>query len=238
MAIETERRVPLSRDRALQAAISMVDEGGIEALSMRKLGQALGVEAMSLYNHVANKEDILNGIIDLVWSEIELPPGEEGWESAIRRYAISAHDALLRHPWVCNLIMSSTRVRPARLHYMEFLLRRLREAGFSAEATYHAYHALDSHILGFTLWQLGHSVPGDIPRIANKEELARFVAKIFPDLSLEEYPYLFEHGEQHVMGLGHELEGGFEFGLRLILDGLKRIRESEQVQRLVGVRRH
>jgi AcrR family transcriptional regulator len=224
MAMQTDPRVPLSRDRVLHAAISLVDEGGIESLSMRKLGQALGVEAMSLYNHVANKDAILDGIVDLVMSEIELPSAEEDWESAIRKCAISAHEALVRHPWACNLIMSSTRVRPARLRYMESLLRRLREAGFSAEETYHAYHALDSHILGFTLWQVGHVMPGDGPRVTNKEELARFLATLLREFPLDDYPYLLEHGEQHLTEGSHKEEGEFEFGLGLILDGLKRIR--------------
>jgi AcrR family transcriptional regulator len=216
MAMQTDRRIPLNRDRVLNAAISMVDEGGVEALSMRKLGQTLGVEAMSLYNHVANKDDILDGIVDFVLSEIELPSADEDWETAIRKCAISAHDSFVRHPWACNLVMSSPRVRPARLRYMESLLRRLREAGFSAEATYHAYHALDSHILGFTLWQAGHSI--------DREKLADLVATFFQQLPFDEYPYLAEHAEQHMTGFGHEEEGEFEFGLRLILDGLKRLR--------------
>jgi AcrR family transcriptional regulator len=224
MAMQTDPRVPLSRDRVLHAAINLVDEGGIESLSMRKLGQALGVEAMSLYNHVANKDAILDGIVDLVMSEIELPSAEEDWESAIRKCAISAHEALVRHPWACNLIMSSTRVRPARLRYLESLLRRLREVGFSAEETYHAYHALDSHILGFTLWQVGHVMPGDGPRVTNKEELARFLATLLREFPLDDYPYLLEHGEQHLTEGSHKEEGEFEFGLGLILDGLKRIR--------------
>jgi Tetracyclin repressor-like, C-terminal domain len=116
---------------------------------------------------------------------------------------------------------------------MEALLRRLREAGFSAEATYHAYHALDSHILGFTLWQLGHAIPGDGPRIRSKEELVALVAAFLPELSLVEYPYLLEHGEQHFTEGSHKEEGEFEFGLRLILDGLKRMRfpsECRQVE--------
>jgi AcrR family transcriptional regulator len=228
MARQTDRRIPLSKDRVLHAAMRMVDEGGIESLSMRKLGQALGVEAMSLYNHVANKDDILDGIVELVLSEIELPSAAEDWESAIRTCAISAHDALVQHPWACNLIMSSTRIHPARLRYMDSLLRRLREAGFSAGETYHAYHALDSHILGFTLWQLGHTMPGDGPRVTTKEDLAIFLATFLPTLSLHEYPYLLEHAEQHLMDGSHKDEGEFEFGLRLILDGLKGMRGTHQ----------
>ena len=216
MVMQTGPRAPLSRDRVLHAAISLADEDGIESLSMRKLGQALGVEAMSLYNHVANKDDILNGIIDLVLSEFDLPSADEEWEAAIWKCAISAHDALVRHPWACNLIMSIPRVSPPRLRYMESLLGCLREAGFSAEDTYHAYHAIDSHILGFTLWQTGHSI--------SKEELADFVATVLPRLHLEDYPYLAEHAEQHLTGGSHKKVNEFEFGLRLILDGLRRIR--------------
>jgi AcrR family transcriptional regulator len=216
--MKTDRRVPLSRDRVLHAAISFVDEGGIGSLSMRKLGQALGVEAMSLYNHVANKDDILDGIVDLVMNEVELPSAEEDWEAAMRKCAISAHETFVRHPWACNLIMSSTGVRPARMRYMDSLLGRLRESGFSAEATYHAYHALDSHILGFTLWQAGHSI--------DKEKLAEFVATVLPTLRLDKYPFLAEHAEQHLTEGSHKDEGEFEFGLRLILDGLKKIRST------------
>jgi AcrR family transcriptional regulator len=218
MAIRTDRRAPVSRDRVLSAAMTLADEGGIESLSMRTLGQSLGVKAMSLYNHVTNKDDILTGIVDLVLNEIELPSATEDWEAAIRTCAISAHDALVRHPWACNLLMSSTRVSPARLRYMNSLLGRLREAGFSADATYHAYHALDSHILGFTLWHAGHSI--------DKEELANFMKTVLPTLRLDEYPYLMEHAKQHLSEGSHKDEGEFEFGLGLILDGLKRIRST------------
>jgi hypothetical protein len=107
---------------------------------------------------------------------------------------------------------------------MEFLLRRLREAGFSAKATYHSYHALDSHILGFTLWQLGHVIPGDEPRVASNEGIAVLLATLLPGLSLDDYPYLLEHGEQHFREGSHKEEGELESGLRLILDGLERIR--------------
>src|ERR671935_2789592 len=119
-------RLPLSRERVLDAAIRLADEGGIESLTMRKLARALGVEATSLYNHVANKGDLVDGIVDLVVDEIELPT-EDDWDVAIRAYAISAHTALLRHPWACSLAMTPTSTRTARaarLRYMEWLLRR------------------------------------------------------------------------------------------------------------------
>src|SRR3990172_9394989 len=140
-----EPRVPLSRERVLRAAIGLDDEGGIESLSMRKLGQRLGVEAMSLYYHAANKDDILDGIVDIVVSEIDVPSGGGDWKAAMRASAISAHEVLLRHPWAASLILSGPTVRPARLRYMDSILGCLREAGFSAEMTDHAYHALDSH---------------------------------------------------------------------------------------------
>lgn len=220
--MQTERRVPLSRDRVLQAAMELVDQGGIDSLSMRKLGQALRVEAMSLYNHVANKDDLLDGIVDLVLSEFALPSNDEHWEAAIRQCAISAHDALLRHPWACNLILSAGRVSLARVGYIESLLRCFRQAGFSAGETYHAYHAIDSHILGFTLWQLGHTLPAGGPRLATKEELSLFMARF--GIPPEDYPYLVEHGVQHLIGGSHKEESEFDFGLRLILDGLKQVR--------------
>ncbi len=145
-------RLPLTRDRVLRAAIGLADEAGIESLSMRRLGQVLGVEAMSLYNHVANKDDILNGIVDIVESGIELPaPGAE-WKSALRRTGLSARDVFVRHPWAASLSLSATGKRPARWRYVNAILGSLREAGFSADMTDLAYHALESHIAGFTLW--------------------------------------------------------------------------------------
>jgi AcrR family transcriptional regulator len=209
----------------LQAAIRLADESGLESLTMRKLARALGVEAMSLYNHVANKGDLVDGIVDLVVSEIDLPAATNDWEAAIRECAISAHEALLRHPWACSLVMSPTTTRAARasrLRYMEWLLGLLREAGFSPELTYHAYHALDGHILGFTLWQLGHSAGASDLR--DNEDLAAFAATFLQKLrAAGDHPYLAEHVEQHLRASSEE--SAFEFGLELILDGLKRQRE-------------
>jgi AcrR family transcriptional regulator len=180
---------------------------------MRKLGRALGVEAMSLYNHVANKEDLLDGMVDLVLDEFELPSAVDDWSTAIRRTAVSAHEALLRHPWACSLVMS--RFRPGRMRYIEWILKRLREADFSPETTYHAYHALDSHILGFSLWELGHSVDAD--------ELEQAAADFLRKLPLAEFPNFAEHVEQHLSGAMND-ESEFEFGLDLILEGLERAR--------------
>ena len=221
-------RAPLSRERVLNAAIRLADGGGIESLTMRRLARELGVEAMSLYNHVANKGDLVDAMVDLVVSEIELPATSDTWDVAVRECAISAHEVLLRHPWSCSLVMSttSTRIaRNARVRYMEWLLGRLREAGFSAQLTYHAYHALDSHILGFTLWELGHS--GAANAVRGDKDFADFAASFVRELRAADYPYLAEHAEQHVAAFGDQGTSEFEFGLDLILDGLERARAEE-----------
>jgi len=209
-------RVHLSRDRVLRVAIQIADKSGIESLTMRNLAQRLGVEAMTLYHYVANKDEILKEIVDLVVSEIETPSVRGDWRAALRRSAVSAHQVLLRHPWACNLMMSPARIGPARLRYMEALLSRLRDAGFSAEMTHHAYHALDSHILGFTMWEVGYS--------AGIKELPDSGASFRREILLEEYPSLVEHMEQH--GKPSRGDGEFGFGLELILDGLEKIRET------------
>ncbi len=214
-----EPRVPLSRDRVLRAAVRLADEGGFESLTMRKLGQELGVQAMSLYNHVANKDDIRDGIVDIVMSEIEVPPNGTEWKAAIRQSAISHHDALLRHRWACSLMMATPRVSLPRLQWMEWLLRTFREAGFSPNLTHHAYHALDSHIIGFTLWQV--SFPFD-----TREELLDLAEDFLREIRPDEYPYVIEHAEQHFAEPNPDEPSEFEFGLDLILDGLERIRDA------------
>jgi AcrR family transcriptional regulator len=212
----TTRRKPLSRERILETALAIVDEEGIEALSMRKLGQALGYEAMSLYNHVANKDDLLDGILDLVLAEME-PPDPEGGLAAIRNSSLGAHEALRKHPWAAGLLMTPTRIRPARLEYMDALLGALRNAGFSAETTYHAYHVLDAHIIGFTLWASTHgSVPADID-----EDIRGFLDRMIP---AETYPHLHVHGMQHLEDGPHKEVTAFEYGLDLVLDSLERLR--------------
>src|SRR5438128_11753827 len=149
-----ESRTPLSRERVLRAAIKLADRDGIDSLSMRRLGQQVGVEAMSLYNHVRNKEDVLNGMVDFVFSEIDLPSSGADWSTAMRQRAISARQALLRHPWAIGLMESRVQPGPATLRHHDSVLRNLREAGFSVELAAHAYSVLDSYIYGFTLNEL------------------------------------------------------------------------------------
>jgi AcrR family transcriptional regulator len=202
----------------LEAAMRIADEGGFESLSMRKLGEELGVQAMSLYNHVANKDAIRDGIVDLVMNEIEVPAGPD-WRTAVRKSAISAHDAFVRHPWACSLQMETTSVSTARMRWMEELLKTLREAGFSANLTHHAYHALDSHITGCTLWQV--SFPFD-----TREELVDLAETFLREISVDEYPFVVEHAQQHIQGPDPDEPSEFEFGLDLILDGLERLRDA------------
>jgi AcrR family transcriptional regulator len=212
-----EPRIPLSRERVLHAAVRLADESGFESLSMRKLGQELGVQAMSLYNHVAGKDDLRDGIVEVVLDEIEVPSDSAPWKESIRRSAISAHDALVRHPWAASLL-HTTAVSQARLRWMEAVLGTLREAGFSADLTHHAYHALDSHITGFTLWQV--SFP-----FQTREELLAMADVFLAEIPPDEYPYLVEHAEQHLADPDPEEKSEFEFGLDLILDGLERMRD-------------
>jgi AcrR family transcriptional regulator len=211
----TTRRKPLSRERILAAALEVVDEQGIEALSMRKLGQSLGYEAMSLYNHVANKDDLLDGILDLVLAEME-PPAPDGGLPAIRASALSAHEALKRHPWAATMLMSAARIRPARIQYMEALLASLRNTGLSAETTYHAYHVLDAHIIGFSLWASTH---GKMPD--NIEDVRAWFDEMIPVATL---PHLHEHGLQHLDDGPHHDVSAFEFALDLLLGGFERLR--------------
>ncbi|MDQ2673851.1 MAG: TetR/AcrR family transcriptional regulator C-terminal domain-containing protein [Chloroflexota bacterium] len=211
-----DRRAPLTRERVLRAAIGLADAGGIEALSMRRLAQELGVEAMSLYYHVANKSDMLDAIVDMVVGEIELPPPDVEWKVSIRTTATSAHEILVRHPWAANLVLSGSGLSMARLRYMESILGALRRAGFSPEMTDHAYHALDSHIMGFTLWLVGMNLGSD-------DDLKAMAGDFLSTLSVTEFPYLAEHIEQHLKPADADDVPEFEFGLDLILDGLERM---------------
>jgi AcrR family transcriptional regulator len=200
----------------LRDARRVADAEGFEAVTVRRLGRELGVHFTSLYNHVADKDDIRNGIVDLVLNEVEIPEDGGDWKTALRRSAISAHDAFLRHRWACNLMLTTTEESPARLRWMEFVLRTLREAGFSPDLTDHGYHALDSHITGFTLWEV--SFP-----FTTREELTDLATGFLRDLPADEFPYVTEHVHQHLAEPDPDGTTEFAFGLDLILDGLERI---------------
>ncbi len=210
-------REPLTRERVLRAAVALADEQGLDALSMRKLGQRLGVEAMSLYNHVANKDDVLAGMVELVLAEVENPPPDRHWKEAIRHTAVSSYDAFMRHRWACALAMRVPGITAVRLQWMEDVLRTFREAGFSPNLTHHAYHALDSHITGFTLWQV--SMPFE-----TREELLDLAQGFLELIPADRYPYVVEHAHEHIAPPAGEPRE-FEFGLDLILDRLEQLRD-------------
>jgi AcrR family transcriptional regulator len=209
------RRAPLSRDRVLQAAVALADEGGIGALSMRKLGQVLRVEAMSLYNHVASKSDLLDGMIDIVFSQIGLPPDGAGWKQAMRQRAISAREVLGRHRWAIGLMESRRSPGPATLGHHDAVLGCLRAAGFSVQLTAHAYSLLDSYIYGFALQEA--SLP-----FGTAEETAQVTREIAGQVPADQYPHLTELAAAHVLQPGYRYGDEFEIGLDLILDALER----------------
>lgn len=208
-------RIPLNRERVLRAALALADENGIESLTMRRLGEAVGVEAMSLYNHVANKVDLLDGLIDLVFSQIELPSAEGSWRSAMRRRAISTRTVLSAHRWAVGLMESRTSPGPATLRHHDAVLGCLLGAGFSLELAAHAYSVLDSYIYGFALQERG--LPFDTPE--EGAELAQVMVEQFP---ADEYPHLAKFTFGHVLQPGYDFGSEYEYGLDLVLDGLER----------------
>jgi AcrR family transcriptional regulator len=212
-------RVPLSRERVFQAAVALADERGFESLTMRALGEELGVEAMSLYHHVANKDELLDGMVDVVFSEIELPTTDVDWKTAMRRRAISTREALARHRWAVGLLQSSTSPGPASLRLVNAVLGCLREAGFSVEDAVHAYSAQDAYIYGFALQE--KTLPVDTPG-----ELAEAAETMRRRFSADEYPHLAETITERVTKSGYDFADEFEFGLDLILDGLERLRDT------------
>jgi AcrR family transcriptional regulator len=203
----------LSRDRVLGAAVGIADREGIDALTMRRLAEDLGAGAMSVYHHVSNKEDLLSGMVDRVVGEMEVADARPDWKASLKRTATSAHEVLLRHPWATALLLSGPGVGVARLPYMDAMLGCLRRAGFSPQMTDLAYHALDSHIMGFTLWLVGIS--------AGMERLGP-VSNAFELFDADALPYLAEHVQQHMRERQPHEQGPFEFGLDLILEGLER----------------
>ena len=206
-------RAQLSPDRVLRAAVTRADQDGISSLSMRKLGEALGVEAMSLYNHVASKNDLLDGMIDIVFGEIDLPSGGGDWKAAMRQRAISARQVLRRHPWAIGLMESRTSPGPATLRHHDAVLGCLRRAGFSIELTAHAYALLDSYVYGFALQEA--SLP-----FGSGEEAAQVAHQISAQFASGQYPYLTEMATEHVLRPGYDFGDEFVIGLDLILDGL------------------
>ena len=212
-------RTPLWRERVLRAAMAYADQGGIEAFSMRTLAQTLGVAPMSLYRHVANKDDLVDGIVDLVFGEIELPSPGADWKTAMRQRALSVRDVLSRHPWAIGLMDSRTNPGPANLRHHDAVIGCLRAAGFDIAMTAHMYSLLDSYIYGFALTKM--NLPFDAP-----EEVAAVAQSMLEPFHPDEYPNLVEMLAEHVMKPGYDYGDEFEYGLDVILDGLERARDT------------
>jgi len=214
-------RVPLSRERILRTAVALADEGGVESLSMRKIALELGVVPMALYKHVANKDELLDGMVDVVVGEIDPPPGGTDWKTTIRQRVLSARSALLRHPWASQVIESRTDPTPTVLEYMDSMVGIFRAGGFSIDLTHHAMHAMGSRLLGFTQELFDDSV--DLDPAATAVMVQQMAGK---------YPHIIEmlvaitHDEASVVGQGCDDQFEFEFALDLMLDGLERLRDT------------
>ena len=218
---KTKRRVGLSRERVLEAAVALADQGGFESLSMRKLAKEVGVEAMSLYNHVGGKEDLLDGMVEEVFGEIHAPSSAGDWKVEMRRRAISTRDALRRHRWAIGLMEGRPSPGPSNLRLHDAVLGCLRGAGFSVENAIQAMSVQDAYIYGFALQERG------LP-FETAEESAAVAAMQVQQVAaaLTEYPHLTEVVGGHVAKHGYDFETAFLFGLDLILDGLDGLRDS------------
>jgi AcrR family transcriptional regulator len=210
-------RIPLSRDRVLRTAVALADESGIESLSMRKLAKEFGVVPMALYKHVANKEDMLDGMVDIFFSEIDLPPNGADWKTAMRQRAISTRAVLTRHRWALGLTDSRMKPGPVNLRHHDAVIGCLRQAGFSSEMAIHTYSALDSYVYGFALQE--QTLPFD-----NPEEVGEAAEVMLQQFPVDEYPYLKETIVEHITKNGWDYADEFEFGLDLILDAIERLR--------------
>ena len=212
-ARDSATRPRLSRERVLQGAVAVADAGGIASLTIRSLAAELGAKPMSVYHHVANKDEILDGIVDIVFSEIELPTIGGEWHSEMRRRAASAREAMRRHPWAIGLVETRTSPGPATLKHHDAVIGTLRKGGFSVEMTAHAFALIDAYVYGFALSEatLPFNGPDTVPEIA-EQMMAQF--------SPADYPHLVEFSVEHVMKPGYDYGEEFEYGLGVVLDGL------------------
>ncbi len=209
------RRLPLTKERILRAAVDLADRQGLGTLTMRRLGTELGVEAMSLYKHVANKDEILNGMVELVIGEIEIPEDDADWKEAMRRRAVSAREVLSRHSWAIGLLEAGASTGPTALRYMDAILGNLLSAGFSVENAAHAFWVLDCYVYGQVIQET--SLP-----FTTSEEMTETAASTLEQAPMGEFPHLVAM-YQHAPKSGYSVDTEFEFGLELILDGLERL---------------
>jgi AcrR family transcriptional regulator len=214
-----EPRKRLSRERVLEAAIAHADAGGLDALTMRSLAEMLEVAPMALYRHVANKDDLIDAMVDVVFGEIGVPSGGGDWQTSMRRRAIAIRDALARHRWAVGLMESRRTPGPANLRHHDAVIGRLRAAGFDVEMAAHAYSLLDAYIYGFALTKL------NLP-FQTAEDVGEVAQTMLAPFPANEYPNLVEFLAEHVMRPGYDYGDEFEYGLDLILDGLDRMRNA------------
>jgi AcrR family transcriptional regulator len=215
------RRAPLNRDRVLRAAVVLADNAGIESLSMRQLAQELGVVPMAIYKHVTNKEELLDGVVDVVVGEIDPPIRGTDWKIAVRQRILSARRALLRHPWASQVIESRSTPTPAVLAYMDSMIGMFRGGGFSADLTHHVMHAMGSRILGFSQ-ELFVDSPSVDPQVY--AVMVREMARRYPHVA--EMAMAAAHAEGSVVGQGCDDQFEFEFALDLLLDGIETLQHQ------------
>ena len=211
-----KKRETLTRDRVLEAALEIADAGGFNSISMRKVAAKLGVEAMSLYNHVANKEDLVDGLVDLVFGEIEVArPGSTDWKTAMRDRAHSVREALRRHSWAVGLMEGRMSPGPENIRNHDAVMGCLREGGFGFRDAVHAYSAMDAYIYGFALQERG--LPFDAPEETG--DVMRKQSANVPDMA--GFPYIMEIAAE-MEKAGYDYDAEFRFGLELILDAIER----------------
>ena len=220
---ETPPRHRLSRRRVLETAISRADQGGLDALTMRTLAEELGVVPAALYRHIANKDDLIDAMVDMVFAEIRLPAGGADWAIAMQRRAISVLEALTRHRWAISFMESRRNPGPANLRHHDAVVGKLRSAGFSVAMAAQAYSLLDSYIYGFALTKLALPL-GSSVKAADGAHAA------LATLSPNEYPNLVELIGEHVGQPGYDHGDEFEFGLETILEGIERARRHSRHQ--------
>jgi AcrR family transcriptional regulator len=220
--IKAPRRVPLSRERVLRAAVALADDTGIESLSMRSLGEELGVVPMALYKHVASKEELLDGMIDVVVGEIDPPVQGTEWKSAIRQRILSARRALLRHPWASRVIESKKNPTPVVLEYMDSMIGIFRAGGFSVNLTHHVMHTIGSRVMGFTqeLFNDSRTIDPEVQAIMLREMGPKFPNVLAIAMAAS-------HEGESVVGQGCDDQFEFEFALDLLLDGFERLLQKE-----------
>jgi AcrR family transcriptional regulator len=210
------RRQALSQDRIIESAVGLADEIGVDALTIRKLAIALEVKPMTIYHYVPNKEAIIDGMVDMVFSEIDLPMIDIDWKSAMRQRSASARAVLARHPWAVPLMDSRRTPGNATLRQLDAVIGCLRKGGLSVEMTAHAYAAIDAYIYGFAIQEA--SLPA-----TSGDEMTELAESIIETTAMDEYPHLMELTTQHVLQPGYDFGNEFDFGLNLILDGLENV---------------